>query len=207
MSIYKKILEFQKQCPPIIKNSKGYNYVYADMTTVLDAVNPILHKLGLVVMQPINGRTIKTIICDTESGESIESNTDIPCIIFDRIKVTAKSGDETEKTAVVGFEGMSLGQAEGSMITYFRRYALCSLLGVVSEKDTDASRQKADDKKVQQKASDKKTVEFGDETYKLIVSGCVKSNKLYSIDDMRMKFNISNDVYKKLSKEVSDALH
>ena len=74
MSIYKKILEFQKQCPPIIKNSKGYNYVYADLPAVLDTIMPVLHKLGLVIIQPINGRTIKTTICDTESDQTIESN-------------------------------------------------------------------------------------------------------------------------------------
>ena len=58
------------------------------------------------------------MIFHVETGESIESQTIIP-------QVTLK--------------GMNDYQSFGSGVTYFRRYALSSALGLVTDKDTDAS--------------------------------------------------------------------
>ena len=57
------------------------------------------------------------------------------------VKKTDKNGVviETEKYVVCGFEQMSKPQAEGSTITYYRRYALSSFLGLITDKDTDGT--------------------------------------------------------------------
>jgi hypothetical protein len=39
----------------------------------------------------------------------------------------------------VALKGMNEFQVYGSQLTYFRRYALSSILGIVTDKDTDAS--------------------------------------------------------------------
>lgn len=117
-NIYKKLYEFQQKCPVIGKGSQGYGYKYADLPAVFETIKPILKELKIAVSQPINNMEIKTIIYDIESGESIESITAIP------------QGVQLAK--------MNEFQVQGSAITYYRRYSLCSILGIIVDDDDDA---------------------------------------------------------------------
>ena len=47
----------------------------------------------------------------------------------------------------VQLKGMNAFQVYGSAITYFRRYALSSILGIVTDKDIDASGEQINSKK------------------------------------------------------------
>ena len=117
--IYKSLASFQQEVPVILKATEGYNYTYADLPAIFGAINPLLKKYGMGFYQAVNGTQIKTVVFHVESEEAIESNTDIPQ------GVTLKS--------------MNDFQVLGSAITYIKRYALSSLLGLVTDKDTDAS--------------------------------------------------------------------
>ena len=120
----KALAAFQAECPPINKDVKNEysNYNYADLPSILAVINPLLSKHGLMITQPIEAdqdrRYIKTILYHLESKESIESRIDIP---------------------IVSMKGMNDYQALGSGITYLRRYSLSSILGIVTDEDTDAS--------------------------------------------------------------------
>lgn len=118
-NIYKAIAEFQQEVPVILKDTDGYGYKYADLPAIFEAINPLMKKNGLGFYQTVEGTQIKTVVFHVESGEAIESNTDIP--------------------QGVSLKGMNDFQVLGSAITYIRRYALSSLLGLVTDKDTDAS--------------------------------------------------------------------
>ena len=122
MNIYKAISDFQQECPVIHKGTTGHNYTYADLPTILEVIYPLLkkHKLGFI--QPLEGDTLKTIVFHIETGEQIESSVIIPQITL---------------------RGMNEYQSFGSGITYYRRYALSAALGLVTDKDTDASGEKA----------------------------------------------------------------
>ena len=78
MKIYKALSEFQNEVPVIHKGTQGYGYSYADLPAIFEVINPLLKKYNLGFTQPIMGDTIKTIIFHTESGETIESLTEIP---------------------------------------------------------------------------------------------------------------------------------
>lgn len=95
--------------------SFDYTYKYADIADVLAGLLPPLSKHGLSVIQPtlvIDGvMMIRTRILHA-SGQWIES--DYP--------VSSINGDH---------------QKMGGALTYARRYALCSLVGVAAEEDTD----------------------------------------------------------------------
>jgi hypothetical protein len=117
-NLFKAIADFQQEVPVIHKGTAGYGYSYADLPAIFEKINPILKKHGLGFMQPIMGDTLKTIVFHIESGEVIESLTEIP--------------------KNVQLKGMNDFQVLGSAITYIRRYALSSLLGLVTDKDTDA---------------------------------------------------------------------
>ena len=144
-NIYKSLADFQQEVPVILKDTSGYNYKYADLPTIIGVINPLLKKHGLGFTQLINGTKIKTILFHLESGETIESETDMPfdSLVYEETK--DKKGES--KFVLRGFEQMNKAQAIGSLITYFRRYALSSMLGIITDKDTDASSKKgvADD--------------------------------------------------------------
>lgn len=118
-NLYKALAGFQQDVPTIHKGTKGYGYTYADLSQILDVINPFLAKYDLGFTQLIQGNEIKTIIFHYESGESLESSISIP--------------------QGVTLKGMNEFQVLGSAITYLRRYALSSALGIVTDKDTDAS--------------------------------------------------------------------
>ena len=121
INIYKALANFQQDCPVIHKGTNGHNYTYADLPQILDVINPLLHKNNLGFTQLLVEDGLKTILFHTESGESIESVATIP-------QVTLR--------------GMNEYQSFGSAITYYRRYSLSAILGLVTDKDTDASGEK-----------------------------------------------------------------
>ncbi len=93
---------------PFFKNK------YAGLNEVLEAVIPALNNNGIVVLQPmvhLDGKNfVKTVLLH-ESGETLESFTEI---IYNKINDA---------------------QAQGSGITYARRYALQSFVSVGADDD------------------------------------------------------------------------
>lgn len=122
--LFAALIEAQKEFPAIprgrtarvpTKSGGSYSYNYADLGDVVSAVTPILHKHGLCIYQAgevIGGKqALNTVLKHTESAIFIHSIFLLP---------------ETDDP-----------QDMGASITYFRRYALCALLGIVTEEDTD----------------------------------------------------------------------
>jgi hypothetical protein len=118
-NIYKALAKFQQEVPVIHKGVQGYGYTYADLPAIFGIINPLLKSNGLGFTQLMEGETIKTILFHSESSEFLESVTQIP--------------------QNVSLAKMNEFQVLGSAITYIRRYALSSMLGLVTDKDTDAS--------------------------------------------------------------------
>lgn len=146
-NLYKALASFQQEVPVILKEVSGYGYKYADLPAIFETINPLLKKNGLGFTQLINGSKIKTILFEIESGETLESETDMPVdsLVYEKVTKKDKKGVEFETTALKGFEGMNKAQAIGSLVTYFRRYALSSMLGLVTDKDTDGAKTKVGD--------------------------------------------------------------
>ena len=119
--LFKALASFQQEVPVVHKATQGYGYSYADLPKIFEVINPLLQKHGLGFTQLINTNEerhyLVTILFHVESGESLESSTLIP---------------------YVQLKGMNDFQSFGSGVTYFRRYALSSTLGLVTDKDTDA---------------------------------------------------------------------
>lgn len=115
MSIYKKLAEAKKEIGKVSKNAKNPHFknTYADVNALIEAVEPILLEKGLLLLQPIQGQKVLTIIHDVESNESVQSEIDLP--------------------------PLTDPQKLGSAITYFRRYTLQSLLSLQAE-DDDANK-------------------------------------------------------------------
>ena len=118
MSIYKKLLEVQKEVGAISKDSKNpfFKSKYFDINKLIEVVNPVISKHGLVLLQPIQDNKVQSILIDSESGENVKSELELP--------------------------NLSDPQKIGSAISYYRRYTLSSLLGLQAE-DEDGNGLKA----------------------------------------------------------------
>lgn len=150
-NIFKALAEFQQDIPIIHKDSKGYNYSYTGLATIIETIKPLLKKHGLGFYQPLHENSIITVVYHIESGESITSTSNIPIESLEYVEVLKKdnNNNEIKKLEIPGFEGMNKAQAYGSLITYFRRYALSSILGLVTDSDSDARNQRIAQKEVQ----------------------------------------------------------
>ena len=113
----KRILEVQKQIGSLSKNAKNpfFKSQYLDLNTLLNEVKPLLEEKGLILMQPIQGVSVYSIIYDAETGEDLVSS------------------------FILIPENITDPQKLGSAITYFRRYTLKSLLAI-AEEDDDGNR-------------------------------------------------------------------
>ena len=116
INIAKAFIAAQKEMGNAIKDSKNpfFKSAYADLNSVREACVPALNANGIAVLQPIvqvDGKNfVKTLLLH-ESGESMECLTEI---------IFAKQNDP---------------QAQGSGITYARRYGLQSLVNIGAEDD------------------------------------------------------------------------
>lgn len=120
--LFKSLAAFQQEVPVIHKGTQGFGYSYADLPAIFEKINPLLAKHGLGFTQLLNSKEgenyLVTVLFHVESGESIESTTLIP---------------------QVELKNMNLYQSFGAGCSYFRRYCLSSICGLVTDKDTDAS--------------------------------------------------------------------
>ena len=160
--LFKSLAEFQQEVPTIHKATQGYGYTYADLPKIFEVINPLLKKHGLGFTQLIHGTDLITIVFHVESGETLESKTSIP--------------------QNVALKGMNDFQVLGSAITYLRRYALSSALGLVTDKDTDAGGE-------QTKKEEKKPL-IDNKRFEKALQAIVDGG--YSIEELKLNFNLTD---------------
>ena len=166
MNIYEKLFEAKKEIGKISKDSTNpfYKSKYFDINSLLEHVEPILQKHGLLLLQPIKENKVCSVIIDIETKDSLNS----------KIELT----DITDP------------QKKGSEITYYRRYTLQSLLGLQAE-DDDANatlKKEENDKKWLNQFTDRQQTELTSEWKRAIKT--LQSGK--DINYLRTKFKISN---------------
>jgi len=117
-TIYAKLHKAKLEIGKITKGSVNpfFKSKYADLNAIIEAVEPILMKYNLILLQPIIDNNVVSQIIDIETGEKIESYLPLP-IVTDPQKIIAS-------------------------ITYFRRGTLqaCLTLQAVDD-DGNESRQ------------------------------------------------------------------
>ena len=118
------LVEVQSCLPTMPKSSQAYGYKYTDLDTITQTIKPILSKNGIGYMQSVGGLAENALTLTTrifnKKGEYIEDTAALPTIT------------STKNNAA---------QTLGMSITYMRRYALCAMLGITSDEDTDANTQ------------------------------------------------------------------
>jgi len=125
VKLLKKIAEFKQKAPILHKATKGYSYTYTDLTAIFKAINPLMKEVGLGFTQGIDYlkeqdvNVITTEVFCVETGENIKSTMKL---------------DES-----VTLKGMNQHQANGSAITYVKRYQISAMLGLITDKEIDGA--------------------------------------------------------------------
>lgn len=172
-NLIKALSEFQNECPIIHKDTKGHNYTYADLPQIFSVINPLLKKHKLCFTQLLESDGIRTILFHVDSGEQLESFTTIPF---------AKLG------------GMNEFQSIGAGISYFRRYSISSILGLVTDKDTDAS---IPTSKFEKKYPEKN----GTIDWESVINECKSLNELSDLFTInKVKINDNEEILNLLTK-------
>ena len=111
----KALIQFHKDVDKIEKNARANYGKFADLANVLSTVTPALLKNDLVLVQEFDGDKLYTVLRHI-SGEFISSGCNL-----------------------IISEGRNKTQEWGKAVTYQRRYAICSILGIVADMDMDGA--------------------------------------------------------------------
>ena len=119
--LYQALQKFQQQVPSLERSKEGFNYDYTPLEEMISVIQPVLHKNGLMLLQPPSvghhGQTmIVTRLVHIESGQILES--ELP------IYLPENMGNKPMFTW-------------GGSLTYGRRYAIKMLLGIEPDMDTN----------------------------------------------------------------------
>lgn len=187
-NIYKALADFQQEVPVLLKGTDGYGYKYIRLEHMIAQINPLLKKHNLGFTQLVQGDGLTTILFHTLTGETIESHANIP--------------DCDQK-------GMNKHQSAGAGITYYRRYSLSSMLGIITDKDTDANIYDTIKPEIKKKSDviTKVKLEVGSDNWKKVLSYIAKpSVKALGlpviVEHLEEKYNVTAKVKKELSKQV-----
>lgn len=116
-NIYSALAKFQGKCPEINLDGEvkfgNTNFKYATLANIIKTMKGELAECGLAVFHTIDNNKLTTVLCHSESGETIESSMEF------------KDSEDAKKV--------------GAQITYLRRYMLNSILGIAPEDDKDAT--------------------------------------------------------------------
>ena len=130
----KALIQFHKDVDKIEKNARANYGKFADLANVLSTVTPALLKNGIVLTQTFLEDSLVTTLRH-EGGEEISS-----------------------VCKLILSEGRNKTQEWGKAVTYQRRYAICSILGIVADMDMDGAMLDEATKSDLAKPAPKKTV-------------------------------------------------
>jgi hypothetical protein len=125
VKLFAALAAAQAEFPGVAKDAKNPHLGnrYASLASTIEAVRPILARHGLAFLQPLETASddaharVRTILLHS-SGEHIEHVADIP---------------------IAPMKGALNAQAYGSAVSYLRRYALQSMLGLSTCDDDDGT--------------------------------------------------------------------
>lgn len=120
--ITKALINFQSLVPTLGKSAAGYGYNYTPLDDVVKAIRPLMTECGLAFVQfPSSSEQLGVALTTRllhESGEWMQDTMIIP------LPAVGKANE---------------AQAYGAGLTYARRYALTSMLGIVADEDSDGA--------------------------------------------------------------------
>lgn len=174
------LVKFQSEVKNITKEGDNsfFHSKYATLKNTLTTTRPTLTKYGLAVSQFPTGEDSLTSILMHESGQWIKST----------VKMSPKKDHSPgEVNGIKTFTQVS-PQSLGSAITYMRRYAFSSILGIATEDEDDGNQaskskkeiSKVDMVKIEKMINASKSIEI-----LVDIDEKIKQSKLYKSDEKK----------------------
>jgi len=113
--LFEALAKFQGECPVVAKTKKGAWGFYADLAGIWQVIRAPLSLNGLSVVQFLNQK---------EDGTHLIT------------QLNHKSGETIVSSVKMEYAGKTIQQM-GAVITYYRRYSLCAMLGISTDEDVD----------------------------------------------------------------------
>lgn len=183
--IAKALSKFHGLVPDIKKDSNNpfFKSKYAALDSILPAIKKPLADSGLAFVQvPIGICKLKTILIHIDSGETIEGE----------YEMTPAKNDP---------------QGQGSAITYMRRYALVSMLGLNTNDDDDGNAASGQNKKSQSKNEVKLDSSVAK---KMALKAIEESNEIDTLQTVNQQIlkskNLTNEDKDELIKNLTEKL-
>jgi hypothetical protein len=130
MNLYQKLVKIRDEVGKIARKSEGQTgnqrYKYAPLEVVHDQLIPVLTKYGVSVIQPVF----------TTMSDSGDLSISVETIVTDADNTHDSVECQMSFFPNQGQKPMTVKEI-GSNITYYRRYAICSLLNLAIEDDDD----------------------------------------------------------------------
>lgn len=135
---------------------QGRKFSYADLSSVMQSINPVLSECNLAISQQIKNDCLVTVLMHT-SGEYIDSCYSLPT---------------TDKPQVFG-----------SALTYGRRYSICAILNLAGDDDDDGQLAQDEAIKNPNKPADKPAADkpADDNVYRIPI-GTLKGKTFTEVD-------------------------
>jgi hypothetical protein len=129
-TLFSSLVKFQSSVHKIIKDKENpfHKSKYADLSTVIETVKPSLNDAGLVIVQPI---IIRELV-EEVSPEGKKSSNFVSVL---HTRLIHESGESIDSQMIIPPQVDP--QKLGSLITYYRRYAYLSIIGLASQSDDD----------------------------------------------------------------------
>lgn len=130
-SLFSRITAFQETMVDveILKSKEAYGYFYADLPAIIKVITPLLKQHGI-------GYYHRTDFDDVTKNNIVET------VLFNRDNAADILSSRTLIDGSVTLAKMNKFMVEGSAITYFRRYHLVTMLGLLTDEDSDAGGKK-----------------------------------------------------------------
>lgn len=197
-TILERIKSFQDDMKDIeiMKTTEGYGYNYADLKVIIDVISPILDKHKLWYSHDLRS--------EPQTKEQVVL-TKIYCTDAEHQFKIAET--VLSKDAVLPKQNTFM--TIGSGITYFRRYHVVALLGLLTEEDTDAGgkREKPQVQKSNQQKSSQPVKSDGsklvEQFEKMIKSGRPKDKVEKNLN--MYKNQLSNSELKKINELITSS--
>ena len=175
-SLAKALMLFQTKMDTVVKDATNpfYKSKYASLSTILEHIQLPLAEAGLTFSQLPDGDCLTTIIIHVETGEYFQS-----CYNIHPAKVDP--------------------QGIGSAITYARRYALTSILGLNVDADDDGNAATVEPKQKMKPNPAADGLEWLNENSEKFAKAKEFISGGGTISEIRKKYKVSKEVEKLLT--------
>ncbi len=152
LNLVQKLAKIRAISDVVSKEKKGFNYTYADITSILANITAGMKKYGVSLIPsvvPGTSKVIQNVVVNTKfdkTGKAYDNTATEMLVNADMIFTWVNDDDPTDSIQVPWFVTGSQSdpsQAFGSGLTYCTRYFLCNYFQIAqSDTDVDAYRSK-----------------------------------------------------------------